>query len=84
MIFKHTISQKATIKKKKTYDIQLTEEDISKAKESTFDNPYFKRGSFLTWYALYCDKGKIMLDMYLSHEGFEELRESVNQKRKVE
>lgn len=74
MKFKRTIISKATVKKKKEYTFNLTEDDIKKGMEATYDAPYFVRpNDEVSWLGLSKNKntGKLRIRMYHSYDVFE-------------
>ena len=71
MQFKHRLSSRSSIKKLKSYDFNLTEEEIKEAMKRNFDNPLIIQKKMCGIYRLYNGgKNNLNLDFYHSFDGF--------------
>ena len=80
MEFKATLTTRTTLKKKKKYIFDFTEEDIKKGRNATFENPYFcNRKKNSIWFAIYMWKDKLTVTMFHSFDKFEEVMPNSSQ-----
>lgn len=73
MKFKHVLSSKLTLKKKKYFEFNFSEEDIKKGKKATYNKMHFcnAKGS-ISRFGLYMEKGLLSCVMFHTFDLFEQ------------
>lgn len=71
MKFKNVLTSRASIKKKKEYDLQFDDSDIAKAIEATWEKPYLFRDKNKMIWCGYVIRKKLQMQMMHSFDIFE-------------
>jgi hypothetical protein len=74
MKFEHTLKSRATLKKGKFFEFkELTDEDLEKGKQATFEKPYYTNRDGCI-FELYKDRGRLAVVMLHSWDKFMEIK----------